>query len=135
MILLIINTAGEKLYVSLYKENKMIGRKSWPVEVKAGLKLIATIEDLLADSHVAVEDIDRIAVHSGPGLRSSFLRVGVVAASIMSLANGAELVSITGEDEEDLVQEAGNKPAVTAIKIMYRDLGWGKANVEGGKKV
>ena len=72
MILLIINTAGEKSYMSLYKENKMIGRKSWLVEVKAGLKLIATIEDLLADSHVAVEDIDRIAVHSGPGLRSSF---------------------------------------------------------------
>ena len=68
MILLIINTAGEKSYMSLYKENKMIGRKSWLVEVKAGLKLIGTIEDLLADSHVAVEDIDRIRGPSGPRL-------------------------------------------------------------------
>lgn len=135
MTLLIINTAGEESYVSLYKERQRIGRKSWPAEVKASLKLIGTIDELLKETAVVVEDIDRIAVHSGPGSRSSFLRVGVVAASTMSLASGAELVSITGEDEGDLAEQAGNKPAGQAIKIVYRELGWGKASVNGKKKV
>lgn len=134
MTLLIINTAGEESYVSLYKESRMIGRKSWPAEVKVGVKLIRTIDELLKEAGVAIEDIDRIAVHSGPGSRSSFLRVGVAAASMMSLASGAELVSIAGEDEERLAEQASSKPAEQVIKIKYRERGWGKASTKGKKE-
>lgn len=126
MNLLIINTAGEESYVSLYKESQMIGRKSWPAEVKAGLKLIGSIDDLLKETGVAVEDIGRIAVHGGPGSRSSSLRVGVVVASVLSLTRGAELVNISGETQKEAVEQAMDKVAVTAINIEYKERGYGQ---------
>jgi len=133
MILLIINTVAEKPYVSLYKDKQRVGHKAWPAEIAAGLKLLERIEEILKKSGVAPEDINRIAVHGGPGVRSSHLRVGVVVASVLSLTRGAELVNVSGETAKEVEDQARDKAAVAAINIKYNERGYGQSREKGRK--
>lgn len=126
MILLLINTAAEKPGVSLYNDGQRVGHKSWLAEMTVGSKLMEVVDGLLQGQKMMVQEVDRIAVHGGPGAHSSRLRVGATVGSILSLATGAELVSVGGEDEEQAVKLAMEKSAEAAIKIKYKGRGYSK---------
>ena len=134
MNVLIINTAAEKPYVSLYQDKQRVGHKTWSAEAATGLKLLERIEGMLKKSGVGPEDINRIAVHGGPGARSSHVRVGVVVASMLSLTKGAEIVNISGETETEVVEQAMDKAVVTAIIIKYKERGYGQNREKGANK-
>lgn len=132
MILLIIDTAGEKAQVRLYQDNQVKGQSSWPAEGAVGAKIISAIDELLEEQGWSVADIDRVAVHRGPGARSAVLRAGVAVASVISLAKDIELVGVDGSDWEEMIRQAINSPAVPAVKIEYRGRGYG-VNSNGEK--
>ena len=54
---------------------------------------VPTLEQALADAGVALEDVDAIAVTSGPGLAGA-LMVGVSAAKALAVATGKPLFAI-----------------------------------------
>lgn len=125
MVWLLINTATEESYISLYKDRQKAAGKRWLAAGVAGKKLMAIIDDMLGENGWHLDDVDRVAVHSGPGRNSSWLRVGATVGSVLSLATGAELVNVDGKDENEMVKEAMRKPAEAAIIIKYQGRGYG----------
>jgi len=62
------------------------------------LSIVPVIEDALSKAHLALNDIDAVAVTCGPGLAGSLL-VGVNAAKGLALGSGLPLIgSITWRD-------------------------------------
>ena len=76
-----------------------------------------TIERALADAGVRLEDLDAIAVTSGPGLAGA-LMVGVAAAKALAVSLGKPLYAVNhlvGHVGADLLQADGLRPAVGAV--------------------
>ncbi len=57
------------------------------------VKIVPVITAALKEAHVALEDIDAIAVTQGPGLMSSLV-IGVTAASTLAMASGKLLIPV-----------------------------------------
>ena len=76
-----------------------------------------TIERALADAGVRLEELDAIAVTSGPGLAGA-LMVGVAAAKALAVSLGKPLYAVNhlvGHVGADLLQGEGLRPAVGAV--------------------
>lgn len=128
MKFLIIDSSNTPAFVRLYEEKKLLGEARWLADGALGVNLIAAIDGLLADNGSKKEDINRIAVFRGPGTRSSIVRVGVVVASVMSRAVGAELVSVDGTDKEVMVEQALGNAVVSRVEVVYTGKGYGHSD-------
>jgi len=115
---LLIDTSKPQVLVALIKDRKLVGQESWAGDKTLGTKLLSVIDELLVKNSLKLEDINRIAVHGGPGHYSA-LRSGIVAATFLSQSNKAELVQLTGDTLEAMVREALQNEPVEIIVPKY----------------
>ncbi len=118
--MLIIDTAHPTARVVIADERKIVGLREWPNTPNIGVDLLVYIEELLQSLGKGKKDITRIAVHSGPG-SYGLVRTGIVSATILAQATGAELVEVQGETEEELIKSARNASPNTGIEPKYRE--------------
>jgi len=120
---LIIDTSSENISLMLCSSGKVVGRWEQKGEPDAGRQVLVGVEELLEENNLTLPDIDRIAVHRGPGVRSSALRSGIVVAAVLGLASSIEVVEVEGEG--DIVKKAFEAKAKDVIEANYERPGYG----------
>lgn len=88
---LIIDTAHPTARVILVDNETVLATREWANTPKVGTDVLIYIEELLKDTRVEKTSLARIAVHAGPG-SYGLVRTGIVTATILSQAVGAELL-------------------------------------------
>lgn len=105
MIILVIDTAHPTARVILADDEKMLGMREWPNTPRVGTDVLVYIEEVLQEATLEKTDIARIAVHAGPG-SYGLVRTGIVTATILAQAVGAQMVKIQGESTSELIENA-----------------------------
>ena len=83
MLVLALDTSNRRASIALCSEDDVYGEYTWYVENNHSVQLLPRIQQLVAECHVALTDIDGIAVATGPG---SFNGVRVALATAKTLA-------------------------------------------------
>jgi|UniRef100_A0A7C1SKG3 tRNA threonylcarbamoyl adenosine modification protein YeaZ len=96
MIVLAIDTAGVDCAAAVFdsKADKLLGRVSEAIGRGHAERLMAMIDEALADAGLALGDIERIGVTIGPGSFTG-IRVGVASARGLALALGVDCVGVS----------------------------------------
>lgn len=118
MIILIIDTAHPTARVILADNDKVLATREWPNTPKIGTDLLVYIEEVLQEAGVEKTSLARIAVHSGPG-SYGLVRTGIVTATILAQAVGAQLVGTEGETVEELLENARKAEPVGSVEARY----------------
>ncbi len=124
MLILLIDTSHPQAHLALVREEAIIAQRDWPNDKQTGTKLLAAVDESLREHKISLKDIERIAVHVGPGGYSS-LRAGAVVAQMMSLAAGAELVEVAGENVQEMIEQALAAAPVKIPTLKYAPSGIG----------
>lgn len=120
VLILIIDTAHPTARVILADGEKVLGLREFTNTPKVGTDLLIYIEELLIEHKIDKANLTRIGVHAGPG-SYGLVRTGIVTATLLAQAVGAELVEAEGETEEELVESAREAKAVTSLEAKYRE--------------
>lgn len=115
---LLIDTSKPQVLVALIKDDKVIGQESWAGDKTLGTKLLSVIDELLVNNSLKLKNVDRIAVHGGPGHYSA-LRSGIVAATFLAQGTGKDLVQVRGDSLEEMVIQALDGKPVKMIIPTY----------------
>lgn len=118
MIAFLIDTSKPQVQVVLIKDSEILGKESWMGDKTLGTKLLSVIDELLAKSSLKLEDVDRFAVHGGPGHYSA-LRSGIVAATFLAQGAGKDLVQIDADEMDEMITQAMVHPSVKGITPRY----------------
>lgn len=96
MIVLAIDTAGVDCAAAVFDSDAgtILGRVSETIGRGHAERLMAMIDEALAEAGLALGDIERIGVTVGPGSFTG-IRVGVAAARGLALALGVECVGVS----------------------------------------
>jgi tRNA threonylcarbamoyladenosine biosynthesis protein TsaB len=97
MRLLAIDTAGPACAVAILRDGEMLARASEAIGRGHAERLMPMTEAALAEAGIALTDLDRIAVTTGPGSFTG-VRVGVAAARGLALALDIPAVGIGSLD-------------------------------------
>jgi tRNA threonylcarbamoyladenosine biosynthesis protein TsaB len=121
MIVLAIDTAGVDCAAAVFDSDtgKILGRVSETIGRGHAERLMAMIDEALAQARLSLSDLGRIGVTVGPGSFTG-IRVGVATARGLALALGVECVGVS--TLEVLAQTASepDKPILAAINA-HRD--------------
>lgn len=112
-MVLIIDTSKETARVFCVDNGTIVEQREWLCDRHVGTRLLEEIASL-----VGVKKVTRVAVVAGPGGFST-LRAGVVTASMLAFAWGADLVSISGNSPEELILGALEANLVDTIVPKY----------------
>ena len=121
MIVLAIDTAGVDCAAAVFDSasGRLLGRVSETIGRGHAERLMAMIDEALAEARLSLSDVQRIGVTVGPGSFTG-IRVGVAAARGLALALGVDCVGVS--TLEVLAQTASEpeKPVLAAINA-HRD--------------
>ena len=123
---ILIDTSARRLSVSLKPtvsiyllvDGKVVGTESWLGDKTLGTKLLSVVDELLKTNALQLSDIDRVAVHGGPGHYSA-LRTGITAATFLAMGADLDLVQVSGSSEDELIKQALVNPVVKVITPKY----------------
>lgn len=118
-LILIIDTAHPTARVVLADDEKVLAAREWANTPKVGTDLLVYIDEVLQETGIEKTGLTRIGVHPGPG-SYGLVRTGIVTATILAQAIGAELVETEGESAEELVEHARRAMPVVSIEARYR---------------
>lgn len=121
MIVLAIDTAGVDCAAAVFdsKADKLIGRVSETIGRGHAERLLAMIDEALAEAGLTLGDIERIGVTVGPGSFTG-IRVGVAAARGLALALGVACVGVSTLEVLARTASETDKPVLAAINA-HRD--------------
>lgn len=105
MKLLIINTSQPESVVALVDDRTVHASRRWQSTPALGEALLGAIDEMLHEVAWQLSDLDRIAVHLGPG-GSSALRQGAMTAAMLAQTTDTELVGIVGAELDQLIEAA-----------------------------
>ncbi|WP_019724582.1 tRNA (adenosine(37)-N6)-threonylcarbamoyltransferase complex dimerization subunit type 1 TsaB, partial [Enterococcus mundtii] len=94
MITLGIDTANQTLAVGVLEDQTVLGQIQINKKKNHSLTLMPALDQLISDCQLTPEQIDRIAVSSGPGSYTG-LRIGVTTAKTLAYALNKELVGVS----------------------------------------
>ena len=104
-MILVIDTATSQALVALgAPDGALRARTDWPVGYRHGETLLVTLQQLLADQRVALDDLTGIVVGTGPGAFTG-LRVGLATAKALAHARRLPIVGVS--TAEALLDAAG----------------------------
>jgi tRNA threonylcarbamoyladenosine biosynthesis protein TsaB len=121
MIVLAIDTAGVDCAAAVFDSDtgQVLGRVSETIGRGHAERLMAMIDEALAQAKLSLTDVDRIGVTVGPGSFTG-IRVGVAAARGLALALGVECVGISTLEVLARTTTEAHKPVLAAINA-HRD--------------
>jgi tRNA threonylcarbamoyladenosine biosynthesis protein TsaB len=93
VVIVAVDTSQHVGGVSLARDGALLGEERFGAEASHLVALGESVERLLRPHHLAVGDIDRVALVSGPGSFTG-LRVGMAWAKGLHAARGVELATI-----------------------------------------
>jgi len=117
MIVLAINTAGPACDVAVLKGKEVLAERREAMLRGQDGRLPALVEAVLDDASVALEQIDRYAVVTGPGSFTG-IRVGVAFARGLSLATSKPCVGVTSLEASLPAGQQGS--AIVALPAQKR---------------
>lgn len=116
---LFIDTSGESAQVALITEGEIADNIIWSIGPAAGKEVLKKINKLLKGSDIKLNEIARIAVHSGPGQRSSTLRAGITVATFLAFACGAKLVVVKASNKDELADAVFTASPQVVVQPVY----------------
>ena len=118
MKILLIDTSKPTVSVYLLMDGKVVGTESWLGDKTLGTKLLSVVDELLKTHALQLADIDRVAVHGGPGHYSA-LRTGITGATFLAMGADLDLVQVSGDSPDELIRQAQENPIVKTIIPKY----------------
>jgi tRNA threonylcarbamoyladenosine biosynthesis protein TsaB len=122
MLILAIDTALDACAVAVLdtRTTQLLAHASVPMKRGHAEALMPLLADVMARSGIGFNDLDRVAVTTGPGSFTG-LRVGLSAARGIGLASGKPVVGITtlAAYAAPVVSESGEHPIVSAIDARH----------------
>lgn len=94
MKILAIDTSNQPLSVAVLDDENLLATKTTNVSRNHSVTLMPTIQEILKDCKITVQDIDRFVVAQGPGSYTG-LRIGVTAAKVLASTLNKELVGVS----------------------------------------
>lgn len=94
MKILAFDSSNTPLTVAIVEEDKLITEQIINVKRNHSIQLMPAIDEALRQANLTIEEIDRIAVASGPGSYTG-LRIAVTVAKSLTWARDIELVGIS----------------------------------------
>jgi tRNA threonylcarbamoyladenosine biosynthesis protein TsaB len=121
MIVLAIDTAGVDCAAAVFDSDsgRLLGRVSETIGRGHAERLMAMIDEALAEAKLSLSDVQRIGVTVGPGSFTG-IRVGVAAARGLALALGVECVGVSTLEVLAHTASEPDKPVLAAINA-HRD--------------
>jgi tRNA threonylcarbamoyladenosine biosynthesis protein TsaB len=121
MIVLAIDTAGVDCAAAVFDSDsgELLGRVSDTIGRGHAERLMAMIDEALAEARLTLADVGRIGVTVGPGSFTG-IRVGVAAARGLALALGVECVGVSTLEVLAETAPETDKPVLAAINA-HRD--------------
>lgn len=121
MIVLAIDTAGVDCAAAVFDSDtgKILGRVSETIGRGHAERLMAMIDEALAQARLSLSDLGRIGVTVGPGSFTG-IRVGVAAARGLALALGVECVGVSTLEVLAETASEPDMPILAAINA-HRD--------------
>lgn len=98
--ILCIKTDQPEAFVAVYSGKEFLSQKTWHAHRQLSETIHVTIQEVLAEANLELEELDGVAVYHGPGSFTG-LRIGVSVAN--ALANGLS-VPVAGSTGDDWVQ-------------------------------
>lgn len=103
-MLLGLNTATNRTYISLIEKDNVVDEQSWPAVQNEAETLLPRLQSILHSNSVLWGNIDEIAVISGPGPFTA-LRVSIAIANALSYGLQIGLVEVPTIDFWDFRSE------------------------------
>ena len=97
MLLLALDTSTHQASVALCSEDELLGEYSWRIGNNHSVELLDRIQRLFAECHRAVQEIDGVAVATGPGSFTG-LRVAMATAKALAFALQKPIIGISTLD-------------------------------------
>lgn len=94
MITLGIDTANQTLTIGVIEDQTVLGQIQVNKKKNHSLTLMPALDQLISDCQLTPEQIDRVAVSSGPGSYTG-LRIGVTTAKTLAYTLNKELVGVS----------------------------------------
>lgn len=113
MRVLALDAASEACSVAL-QNNGVVSARLTVVEREHGPRLLAMVDELLAEAGIGLDDLDALAFGCGPG---SFTGLRIAAGITQGLALAADLPVIAVSDLAMLAQRAMNEDAADSVAV------------------
>lgn len=114
-MILALNTATTRTYITLIQEGEIVDEKSWKAEQNEAETMLPNLQEMLDKNNLKWEDLDEIGVVTGPGPFTA-LRVSIAIANALGYGLGKKIIDIPVEDfwkfrsgDEYALYAGGNK--------------------------
>lgn len=130
-MLLALDTATRQISLALHDGDTLIAEYTWPSDNQHTVQLIPSVQALLGQCKLTVDDLSAFAVIIGPGSYTG-LRIGVAAAKAMAAARNAPLVGINTLDVTAAGMVGSTQQALVAAaaagrgRVIVRSYAWRK---------
>ncbi|KRN27428.1 hypothetical protein IV38_GL002080 [Lactobacillus selangorensis] len=115
MNILAMDTSNRALSVAVLSDDRILAEKTTDVNKNHSTTLLPAIDQILKDSHLTSDQIDRFVVAQGPGSYTG-LRIGVTTAKTFAFTLHKELVGVSS-----LASLAGNIRHTNALLVPLFD--------------
>ena len=114
-MILALNTATTRTYITIVNKDKIIDEISWKAEQNEAETMLPNLQKILDKNNLSWEDLNEIAVITGPGPFTA-LRVSIAIANALGYGLGKKIIDIPVEDfwkfrsgDEFALYAGGNK--------------------------
>jgi tRNA threonylcarbamoyladenosine biosynthesis protein TsaB len=121
MLLLALDTSTRQASIALCSENELYGEYSWHVGNNHSVELLESIRRLLAECQVTFQDLDAIAVATGPGSFNG-VRVALATAKALAFSLQKSLVGVPTLDVIAAQQQQWRGPVCTVLEAGRSEL-------------
>jgi len=121
MLLLALDTSTRQASIALCSEDELRGEYSWHVGDNHSVELLDRISRLLAESKSSMQDIDGVAVATGPGSFNG-LRVALATAKTLAFALKKPLVGVNTLDIIAAQQRQWRGPVCSVLEAGRSEL-------------
>lgn len=121
MLLLALDTSTRQASLALCTEEELFGEYTWHVGNNHSVELLTRIQRLIAECGKSMQDIDGIAVATGPGSFNG-VRVALTTAKALAFALKKPLVGISTLDSIAAQQRQWNGPICALLEAGRSEL-------------
>lgn len=100
---LFIDITKKEARVELRRGEEILGVRTWENTPSVGRDLLEHISEMLFERNTYLRDVKKIVVNPGPG-HFSALRTGIVTATMLAFATGAELFVVGSDRPVDIIE-------------------------------